>query len=155
MNAANKSLIEKMLNKPLEFNSTDFDALIASYKLPNDKYDVQDALKDFRECVRNIYDLNEDRLKETSHANTGMLGKLNRRSTHIRQKEYFKRVENQKPGKKYIRIYAEGDSWFLFPTFVKDVIDWLEEKDTYLIYSDAYGGDWITNIGSSPFTVGY
>ncbi len=146
MNAANKPLIKKMLNKPLEFNSTDFDELIESYKSSNNKYHVQEAFRDFRECVRLIYDLNEDRLLDTSNANSGMLGKLNRRSTQIRQKKYFKRVENQIPDKKYIRIYAEGDSWFLFPTFVKDIIDWLKKNDNYLIFSDAFGGDWITNI---------
>lgn len=139
-------LLNQMLEAPLTFTSTDFEKLIASYKSLDGIYNVKDALMDFRECVRRIYDLNEDRLRDTSNANTGLLGKLNRRSTDKRQKAYFKRVENQKPDKKYIRIYAEGDSWFLFPTFVKDIIDWLEENDNYLIYSDAYGGDWITNI---------
>lgn len=147
MNEYNKAIYDKMLSKPLEFDSNDFDILIASYFSPvTNKYNVQEALKDLRECVRQIYDLNEESLRETSNANTGTIGKLNRRSTRIRQKNYFKRVVNQKPGKLYIRIYAEGDSWFLFPTFVKDIIDWLEENDNYLIYSDAYGGDWITNI---------
>ena len=135
-----------MLKHPLQFNATDFDALMQSYLSVNGKYDVKEAFGDFRECVRHIYDLNEDRLKETSNANTGNLGKLNRRSHAKRQQEYFKRIENQKPNQQYIRIYAEGDSWFLFPTFVKDIIDWLSEHKHYLIYSDAYGGDWITNI---------
>ncbi|MBL7915071.1 MAG: hypothetical protein JNL49_08495 [Bacteroidia bacterium] len=142
----NKPLLEKMLQNPLDFNSVDFATLIDSYKSQNNKFDVQQSLNDFRECIRHIYDLNEVRLRETSNANLGILGKLNRRSTKIRQKRYFKRVENQKPDMKYIKIYAEGDSWFLFPTFVKDIIDWLERNENYLIFSDAYGGDWITNI---------
>lgn len=146
MNNKNEPLLKKMLKNPLGFSSADFNALIDSYKSETNTYNVEEALNDFRECVRRIYDLNEDRLRETSNANIGMLGKLNRRSTKARQKNYFKRVENQKPGTKYIRIYAEGDSWFLFPTFVKDIIDWLKKNENYLIYSDAYGGDWITNI---------
>lgn len=146
MNENKKALINEMLKNPLEFNSTDFENLMNSYKSVSNKYNVQEAFKDLRECVRHIYDLNEDRLKETSNANSGILGKLNKRSTNLRQKKYFKRIENQKPNKKYIRIYAEGDSWFLFPTFVKDIIDWLNKEDSYLVYSDAYGGDWITNI---------
>lgn len=145
MNADNKLLIAKMLETPLAFNNTDFDNLIASYKT-NNSYNVQEAFQDFRECMRQIYNVNEERLRATSNANKGAMGKLNKRSTKMRQREYFKRVENQQSGKKYTRIYVEGDSWFLFPIFVKDVIDWLEEKDDYLIYSDAYGGDWITNI---------
>ncbi|MCG9874328.1 MAG: hypothetical protein MH321_06030, partial [Leptospiraceae bacterium] len=139
-------LIEKMLKDPLEFNSKDFNRLINSYKSSNDKYDVDNALKDLRECVRRIYNLNEEDLKGISNANTGTIGSLNNKITKQRQDEYFQRIENQKPNKKYIRIYAEGDSWFLFPIFVKDIIDWLEENDNYLIYSDAYAGDWITNI---------
>ncbi len=139
-------LINNMLDKPLEFTSNDFVKLISSYKSSSGIYDVQKAFVDFRECVKRIYDLNEEKLKETSNANKGLLGKLNRRSTKMRQKNYFKRVENQKINKKYIRVYAEGDSWFLFPSFVKDIIDWLNNNDNYLIYSEAYGGDWITNI---------
>lgn len=147
MTQTNKPLYEKMLSEPLAFSSTDFEALISSYQSPVDqKYNVETALLDLRECVKKIYDLNEDRLRETSNANSGTLGKLNRRSTRKRQEDYYKRVENQQPGKKYIRIYAEGDSWFLFPVFVRDIIDWLQKNDHFLIYSDAYGGDWITNI---------
>jgi hypothetical protein len=59
---------------------------------------------------------------------------------------YTKKVNKQKSGKRYYRIYAEGDSWFQFPRFIKDVIDWLNDRDEFLIVSDAYGGDWITNI---------
>lgn len=140
------TLLEQMLKNPLGFTATDFTNLIASFKSEDGIYDVQTGMHDLRECIRRIYNVNEERLRETSNANSGPLGMLNRRSTEKRQKAYFKRVENQKPGKKYIRIYAEGDSWFLFPTFVKDIIDWLEENDHYLIYSNAYGGDWITNI---------
>ncbi|MFN8254880.1 MAG: hypothetical protein U0W24_04275 [Bacteroidales bacterium] len=142
----NKILIDKMLKSPLEFTSSDFNELIGFYKNADGSYNTNGGFKDLRECVRRIYDLNELQLRETSNANNGLLGKLNRRSSHLRQKTYFKKVENQKPGKKYTRIYAEGDSWFLFPTFVKDVIDWLIKEDNYLIFSEAYGGDWITNI---------
>lgn len=140
-------LLNPMLSLPLDFTPHDFDQLIASYRAPDGKsYHVEQALLDFRECIKQIYDLNEDKLRETSNANSGTLGKLNRRSTDKRQKAYFNKVENQQPGKTYIRIYAEGDSWFQYPLFVKDIIDWLEDHDDFLIYTDAYGGDWITNI---------
>lgn len=147
MNDKNKPLLNKMLSNPLRFNTSDFDTLINSYKAPNSsKYNLKEAFEDLRECVRIVYHLNEARLRESSNANLGRLGWLNRRSAKMRQKEYYKRVENQDPHKQYIRIYAEGDSWFLFPTFVKDIIDWLNVNKNYLIFSDAYAGDWITNI---------
>lgn len=139
-------LIEKMLGNPLQFDNNDFQAFVESYKQSNNKYNLQEAFSDLRSCVKRIYDMNEEQLRETSNANTGRIGKLNKRSTRIRQENYYKKVAKQKQNKTYKRIYAEGDSWFLFPIFVKDIIDWLEEKDEYLIYSDAYGGDWITNI---------
>ncbi len=146
MNEHNRPLFDKMLNHPLDFTAADFEALIQTYKLPNNKYDVQAAFADFRACMKHVYNLNETRLQETSHANTGLLGTLNKLSTYCRRRKYFGRVEKQKPHKKYVRIYAEGDSWFLFPVFVKDIIHFLGKNKNYFIYSDAFAGDWLTNI---------
>jgi hypothetical protein len=145
MNEQNPYL-KKLLSEPLHFSNEDFEALISRYRQPNGQYNTETAFADMRYCIRKIYDLNENRLQEASNANQGTIGKLNKRSTKIRKKRYFKRISQQKEGDKKVRIYCEGDSWFLFPVFVKDVIDWLSQRKDYLIYSDAYGGDWITNI---------
>ncbi len=102
--------------------------------------------KHLRGMICRIYDINEDRLHEISNANKGTLGKLNRKSTKNRNKLYEKKIDKQELGKKYYRLYVEGDSWFQFPRFMKDIIDWLNDHDDFLIKSDAYGGDWITNI---------
>jgi hypothetical protein len=75
-----------------------------------------------------------------------MIGRFNRRSTSKRKKRFNNKIKRLKEGDKYKIIYAEGDSWFQFPFFVRDIIDWLSRNKQYLIYSDAYGGDWITNI---------
>lgn len=99
-----------------------------------------------RSMVCRIYDLNESQLLEMSNANGGTLGKMNKKDTDARMKLYKKKVDRQKSGKQYYRIYAEGDSWFQFPRFLKDIIDWLNDHDDFLIASEAYGGDWITNI---------
>ncbi len=138
--------IEKMLKKPLGFNEQDFQNFLQCYLLPTGYYNTKEAFQDMRHCIQRIYDLNEQQLLETSNANSGLLGKFNRKITHIRQKLYFRRVSNQKESKNYVRIYAEGDSWFLFPVFVRDIVDWLKKRKDFLIYSDAFGGDWITNI---------
>ncbi len=99
-----------------------------------------------RGMVCRIYDINETQLQELSNANTGKLGDMNRAATDDRMKLFNKKVDNQKNGKKYYRIYAEGDSWFQFPRFIHDIIDHLNDNDDFLIVADAYGGDWITNI---------
>lgn len=138
--------LEKLLREPLEFTDVDFTQLVAFYKRPSGKYDTDKAFNDLRECIRRIYDLNEARLKDTSNANQGLMGVLNKWSTWRRKRRYFKRTINQKNGVKYKRIYAEGDSWFQFPLFIRDIIDWLNDNKSYLIFTDAYAGDWITNI---------
>ncbi len=131
-----QDLCVKLLKTPLQFSEDDFEEIIKKGL----------TFKHLRTLVRKIYDLNENQLAETSNANEGSLGKMNKKSTEKRQAEFFKRVDNQKPDERYYKIYAEGDSWFQFPKFITDIIDWLGKHKDFLIYSDAYGGDWITNI---------
>lgn len=129
-------LINELLHHPLSFSQAMLDELI-----------VKDLnFKDIRECIRRIYDLSETQLAETSNANDGMMGKLNRLSTSKRIKRFNRKISRLKVGDKYKIIYAEGDSWFQFPVFIRDIIDWLSSNKGYVVYSDAYGGDWITNI---------
>lgn len=132
-----EQLIELLLHKPLEFEGID-----GVKKLVN----IGITFDEVRDLVRRIYDMSESQLKTASNANAGILGKLNRRSSKRRKKRYNKKVESPVSGKPVYRIYAEGDSWFQFPTFIKDIIDWLNKEDEFLVYSEAYGGDWITNI---------
>lgn len=136
---ANQTLIEKLLKTPLEFTPTDFLSLTgdASNPLTNEE---------IRNMILRIYDLTEKQLQEMSNANDGTLGTLNRKSTEKRHQLFDKKIINREPNIDYKMIYAEGDSWFQFPYFVHDIVDWLDEEDNYLVRSDAYGGDWFTNI---------
>jgi hypothetical protein len=154
-------LLQKMIAKPLKFNENDFNALIESY-IKNDPcaptnnkkiYDTQTAFKDFREYFKKLYDLNEENLKEASNTKEGSIGWFNKKVSAIRKDKFYERLEKlskkilQTPDnnkKNYILIYAEGDSWFQFIN--KDVIDWLCENENYLVYTDAFAGDWINNI---------
>jgi hypothetical protein len=129
-------LINELLHKPLSFS----DAML------NDLVKQGLNFEDIRECIRRIYDLSEEQLTETSNANTGMMGKLNRRSTSKRIRLFNNKIKKLKDGDSPKIIYAEGDSWFQFPVFIRDIIDWLTRREGYIVYSDAYGGDWITNI---------
>ena len=131
------SLKEILLKDPLEFERIDGHDKIIESGL---------TYSHLRVLIKRIYDINENQLIETSNANSGMIGLLNRLSTGARKRKFNHRVDRQKPEKTYLKIYVEGDSWFQFPVFQKDIIDWLNRNDDFLIYSDAYGGDWITNI---------
>ena len=133
--------IEHLLDSPLCDDSTCVEDL--------EKLLIYKGHADFgplRTMIKRIYDLTESGLRTTSNANSGMLGTWNKRSTKRRKKKFWKRVKGMKPGRRYVRIHAEGDSWFQFPIFINDTIDWLKKRKDYLVYSDAYGGDWLTNI---------
>jgi hypothetical protein len=131
-----EELINTLLHNPLAFDRRLMDDLVSK----------ELCFKDLRECIRRIYDLSESQLEETSNANKGIMGWLNRKSTLKRIKRFANKIKRLKQDKSYRIIYAEGDSWFQFPLFIKDIIDWLNDNRQYVIYSDAYGGDWITNI---------
>lgn len=133
-------LLEQLLKEPLAFERSDGVEALTAYGMDHE---------DVRALVKRVYDVNERQLLEVSNANSGKLGFLNRYSTRKRHKRYGRRVDSQDLGNgglAYVRIYAEGDSWFQFPVFITDIIDWLNKSKRYLIYSEAFGGDWITNI---------
>ena len=133
----NSILFETLLKNPLDFEANDGIRKILESEI---------NFNDLRILIKRIYDINESQLKENSNANSGTLGILNRRSSHKRFKKFCSKIDKQTSGNKFFKIYAEGDSWFQFPVFIKDIIDWLNERKDFIIYSDAYGGDWITNI---------
>jgi hypothetical protein len=131
-----QQLTDELLHNPLNFDNLMLEDLL----------DSGFGFMDIRECIRRIYDLSEQELTRTSNANTGMAGMLNQLSTSNRKKRFNRKIKKLKEGVQYKIIYAEGDSWFQFPLFINDIIDWLSKKEGYIVYSDAYGGDWITNI---------
>jgi hypothetical protein len=128
-----KDLLNKMLKEPLSFTDDDLDNLL-SHGL---------NFEDLRDCLKRIYDLNEEQLTKESDSNTGRLGIW---SNKARKNKYYKKIARQSRGSDYKHIFAEGDSWFQFPYFVKDVVDWLNDRDDYLIYCESSAGDWFTNI---------
>jgi hypothetical protein len=132
-----EELIKELTSNPVKFTQEG-----GIQKLIDEKIEFNHL----RGIVCRIYDVNETQLQELSNANTGKLGEMNRKATDERMTLFNKKVDSQKNGKKYYRIYAEGDSWFQFPKYIHDIIDHLNDKDDFLIVADAYGGDWITNI---------
>ena len=134
-------LIDSIVKHPLDFTDAEFEELV--------KKETNLTFADLRQLLIRIFDINESTLKLQSDVTRGMLGLMNRSSTYFRQKRYYKTISKGFRDPKNTRnkvIVAEGDSWFQFPFFVRDIIDWLNDRPDYAVYSIAYGGDWFTNI---------
>lgn len=136
--SAKQQLIDLLLHDPLEFASHFFELV---------RPETQLTFADLRSAILRLYDLNERSLLEESNANKGAMGFFNRLSTSQRKNKFNAIVKNGFRNKARNKlILVEGDSWFQFPVFVSDIIDWLMNEKSFLIYSIAYGGDWLTNI---------
>jgi len=133
-------LLNKMVTEPRRFSDFDFIELV------NKKGKEAVTFDDLRNNVRRIYDMNESSLLTASDAMQGGLGKLNLRKQKRRRENFFDRIRDGRRTKKYKTIVAEGDSWFCFPFYVKDINDWLIDDDRINLYSIAAAGDWVTNI---------
>lgn len=101
---------------------------------------------DFRNIIKRIFDINESDIINHSSADRGITGFLNRSGKRLKNRRFnrMKKKRSFRVGKKI--ILAEGDSWFEYPWFIRDVIDWLLKLAKYPVYSLAFGGDWIANI---------
>lgn len=98
-----------------------------------------------------IYLFNLAEIPNKSDADKGLIGKFNEKDRAYRNSIFFEQIKKKgRNGRKL--ILAEGDSWFQFPRIflgfdlVKDIIDHLMDRGDYLVYSLAYGGDWLSNI---------
>lgn len=130
-----KELIEKAIKDPLHFTWEDLECLCKEIEF-----------EEIRGMIKRIYNLNEELLKETSDASLGFMGIANKKANKKRNKIYKRRVKKGLKDNSKV-IVAEGDSWFQFPFFITDIIDWLNKNNKhYVIKCLAYGGDWITNI---------
>jgi hypothetical protein len=137
-----EKLIIKLLKDPAGFTEEDLDHLLRPEN-PHERITTVELSK----ITRRIFDINDRSILNRSDASEGLMGKLNRRSKRKRNNDYFRMIKNgfrADPGNKV--ILAEGDSWFEFPVFIRDIIDWLKKRKDYAIYSLAYGGDWLSNI---------
>ncbi len=101
---------------------------------------------DFRRIIKRIFDINEGDVINHSSANRGIAGFLNRSGKRLKNRRFnrLKRQRSFRTGKKI--ILAEGDSWFEYPWFIRDLVDWLLKLTPYPVYSLAFGGDWVANI---------
>ena len=86
-----------------------------------------------------------DETKVQLPASRGIIGvsvkSLNDRANRQRLAAYETKIRT---GWKGLRLLAEGDSWFLYPILLKDIIDNLSSD--YAIYSVAAAGDTLENM---------
>ena len=100
-----------------------------------------------REELHSLFDLNPTPSNQSA-SGQGVLGYLNSRSRKRRNRLFWKKLKSkafrQHPHRKLILV--EGDSWFEYPLFLKEIIDHLNKIPHYALYSLAAGGDWLSNI---------
>jgi CHAT domain/FHA domain/Cytosol aminopeptidase family, N-terminal domain len=86
-----------------------------------------------------------DPYKVDSPVNRGLFGltvkSLNDRANRKRKLAYEARIAKDWKG---LKLLAEGDSWFLYPILLRDVVDHLNAD--YAIYSEAAAGDTLENM---------
>ena len=102
-----------------------------------------EMMKRGQEMIAETLNIPQERVLNNTEAMHGPIGFLNRINRNKREKIYQKRI---KKNPNAIEIISEGDSWFQYPIYVKDIIDWLIKDDNYAINSLGAGGDWLANI---------
>lgn len=111
-----------------------------------------DALQ-LNELIHSIFYGGGSFLLNRSNADEGFIGSLNKGAEGRKQRKYHRKIRNGfrdndlRPNHKIVMV--EGDSWFEYPIFLKDITDHLEKKPNLAIYSLAFGGDWISNMIST------
>lgn len=105
------------------------------------------TFEDLRNNIRRIYDMNENSLQQESNGNKGFTGWLNKRKQQQRFNHFYNSIkQNHRFDLHAKTVVAEGDSWFCYPLYVKDINDWLLKNKSIHLYSIAAAGDWMANM---------
>ena len=111
-----------------------------------------DAIQ-LNELIHSVYNGSNSFLLNRSTADQGFIGTLNKEAEGKKQKKFYRKIRAGfrnsvlHPDNKIVMV--EGDSWFEYPLFLKDITDHLEKEPNLAIYSLAFGGDWISNMIST------
>ena len=105
------------------------------------------------ELIHSIYFGSNSFMLNRSRAGEGFIGSLNRSADKQKNKNFHKKIRqgfrNPELYPDHKVVLVEGDSWFEYPIFLKDISDYLEEKPNLAIYSLAKGSDWVANMISN------
>ena len=111
-----------------------------------------DAIQ-LNDLIHSIYSGSRSFLLNRSTADKGFIGTLNKEAEGKKQKKFHRKIRKGFRDTvlypKHKIVMVEGDSWFEYPVFIKDITDHLEKDPNLAIYSLAYGGDWISNMIST------
>jgi len=105
------------------------------------------------ELIHSIFYGSNSFMLNRSHATEGFIGTLNKSDDDKKLKKYHQKIRNGfrnpdlYPDNKIVLV--EGDSWFEYPVFIKDISDYLEKRPNLALYSLAHGGDWVANMISN------
>ncbi len=133
-------------NLVLSANQTDRQIVVSHRGSPT-ILQVQNEMKALeKECqyrIRNMFDISIEGIPNQSSAAKGFIGFLNRRARNKRNKEYDRKIHRNKGA---IKVVSEGDSWYQYPIFLNEIVDWICKNDQIAVYSLGFGGDWVANI---------
>ena len=103
-----------------------------------------------KQIVAKVLEIDLQNIENNSDATTGFVGFLNKMGRKKRLRRYKHAVLHGYYNKK---IVSDGDSWFQYPLFIKDIIDWLVKEEQFAVLSFGAGGDWLSNmIENDEFT---
>jgi hypothetical protein len=161
---AGNKLFSQIKNTPAQDES--FQLLDSLWENPTSFFNLNDS--NWRALCRNLDHIDLDHLNSVSHsifygqdakilnhtnASDGALGAMNKSAHKKKAKKFSKKIRNGfRNYKKYPNhklVLMEGDSWFEYPFFLKDITDNLIENEDLAIYSMASGGDWVSNMIST------
>ncbi len=132
-------------------NNTTFNQISGELSEKQDKYVKSEILSPFIERLYFDVDPKSVNLQLIEKPNNGQAKErgfrmfLGNAIDHYRRKRKFKRMVKRFPDKPL--IVAEGDSWFLYPIYVKDTLDHLMTE--YPVKSLAWAGDTLENYKKS------
>jgi len=105
------------------------------------------------ELIHSVFYGSNSFMLDRSHANEGFIGTLNRSADNQKIKRFHQKIREgfRNPGlyPDHKIVLVEGDSWFEYPVFLRDISDYLEKKPNLALYSLAQGSDWVANMISN------
>jgi len=152
-NKVNDPIIVSRLMDSLWLNPTSF----ISHDAPNwirlnNHLENVDVLQ-INQIIHSIFYGEKSFMLNKSSAYEGFIGTLNKDANDSKLKQYHKKIRSGFRNKELYPdnkvVLVEGDSWFEFPLFLKDITDHLEENPNLAIYTHAHASDWISNMISS------